>query len=187
MRKLTQRVGPLVPDLPSFPIFSVLGLTFPLAGLVRILLRSKDGFCFRGEKSFVGDMGVGALQLTIGVLDNVDVNGHAQGVYVVSLDDDRDVDSVDGVESCAALFEMFEKSGGEDVGVKCGGVAQIAYPHVVNNGKDEGGGATDAHAIKGVILNLEFPDGLDFSGLVYGVLKDRGIQSPKGQYCLCSH
>ena len=48
----------------------------------------------------------------LGVLEHIDVEGHARGVCVVSLDDEWEVDGVDGVESCAALFEMFEKSGG---------------------------------------------------------------------------
>ena len=51
---------------------------------------------------------------------------------------------------------------------------QIVDPHIVDNGKDEGRGAVDARVIEGVILDADFPHGLKFLGLVYGVLQDGG-------------
>ena len=75
----------------------------------------------------------------------------------------------------AAGFDAFDKSGGEDIGVKRGGVAHFVEPHVVKDVEDEGGGAADARVVEGVILNSYFPDGLKFLGLVYGVLQDGGV------------
>ena len=102
MRKLPQTVGPLVPELPVCPSFSVLGIAFPLAGLVRILLQIKDGFCCCGKKSGLREREVGAEQLALSVLKHVGVDMHAQGVCVVSLDDERKVEGFDGMESCGA-------------------------------------------------------------------------------------
>ena len=79
------------------------------------------------------------------------------------------------MESRSALFNMFEKSGGEEVSLKHGGFTQIVDPHVINNGEDEGGGVADARVTEGVILNAYFPDGLKFLGLVNVVLQDGGI------------
>ena len=55
---------------------------------------------------------------------------------------------------------MFKKFRGEDVSVKRGGVAQLADPHVVDDGKDEGGGAADSRVIEGILLDADFKDGL---------------------------
>ena len=70
---------------------------------------------------------------------------------------------------------MFNKSGGENVSIKYGMVAQLVDPHVVDNDKDEGGGAAYNRVKEGVILNAYFPDSLEFSGLVDGVLGDGRI------------
>ena len=112
------------------------------------------------------------MRLALGVFEHTDVYGHAQGVCILSLDDEREVDGVNGVESRAALFDVFEKSGGEDVGVKRGGFAQLADPHIVDDGEDEGGGAAGARVVEDVILNSDFCEGLKFWGLIYGILQD---------------
>ena len=39
---------------------------------------------------------------------------------------------------------MFKKSGGEDVGVKCCGFAELTDPCIIDDGVDEGRGAADA-------------------------------------------
>ena len=70
---------------------------------------------------------------------------------------------------------MCEKGGGKDVGIKRGGVAQLADPHVVDDSDNEDGGAADAHVLEGVIINACFPDSLKFLSLVYGILQDGGI------------
>ena len=170
-------VGLLVPELPGCPRFSILGITFPLTGLVRILLRNEDGFRCRSEKSGVGEREVGAERLALGVLKHVDVDGHDRGVCVVSLDDEREVNGVNDMESRAALFNMCEKSGGKDISIKRGGVMQLADPHVVDDGKDEGGGAADACVVESLILDADLPDGLKFPGLFNGVLQDGGIST----------
>ena len=69
---------------------------------------------------------------------------------------------------------MFNKSGGEDIGVKRGEVAQLADPHFDDNGEDEGGGVVDACVVEGIIHDLDFPDSLEFSGLVFGIRRVGG-------------
>ena len=78
------------------------------------------------------------------------------------------------MEARAALFEMCEKSEGKGVGIKCGGVAQPADSHIVNDIKDEGGGAAETCVVEGVILDKDPPNGLKFLGLVDGVLQYGG-------------
>ena len=175
MRELPQLVGLLVLELPGRPRFSVLGLMFPLAGLIRILLQSEDSFCCRGKSSCVGERKVGVDQLELGVLEHICVYGYARGFRIVSLDDKQEVDGVDGMESCAVLFEIFNKRGGEDFGVELGGVTHLADPHAVDDGEDEGGGAVDVRVKEGITLNSDYPDSLEFSCLVYVVLQYGGI------------
>ena len=61
VRKLPQILGPLVPELSGCPCFSVLGITFPITDLVRIILKIKDGFRCRGKKSGFIEREVGEL------------------------------------------------------------------------------------------------------------------------------
>ena len=74
------------------------------------------------------------------------------------------------MESCAELFEIFKKIGGEYVSVKSGVVTQLMDPRVVNDGKYKDGAATYARVVEGVIIDANFPDGLEFLGLVNGIL-----------------
>ena len=115
------------------------------------------------------------MRLALILLKHIDIDGHARGVCLVSLNYEREVNGVNGVKSCAALFDMSEKSGGEDASVNRGGVAQLADPHVVDDSDNEDGGAADAHVLEGVIINACFPDSLKFLSLVYGILQDGGI------------
>ena len=104
--KLPQLLGPLVPDLSDCPRFSVLGIAFPLAGLMWILLQIEDSFCCHSKKSGVREREVGAEGLTLGVLENVDIDRHARGVFIVALDHEWKIDGVDGMDSCAALLDV---------------------------------------------------------------------------------
>ena len=49
-------------------------------------------------------------------------------------------------------------------------LAQLADPHVFDNGEDEGGSAADACVVEGIILDADLLDGLKFMGLVDGFL-----------------
>ena len=100
-------------------------------------------FC-RGEEIFIGEREVGDFRFLLVTLKHIDVDGHAQGVGIKPLDDDWKVEGVDGMDSWAALFKMFKKSGGEGVSVKCCGFAELTDPCVIDNGLDEGRGAADA-------------------------------------------
>ena len=73
------------------------------------------------------------------------------------------------MEYRTAFLDIFEKSGWKDVSVKRGGVAQLAEPHIVSNGEDEGRGSADACDVEGVILDMDLPDSLYFLGLVDGI------------------
>ena len=175
MRKLPQIISLIVSQLPSGPRFSILGIAFPLAGLIRILLQSEDGFCCRCGESFVGEREVGAFRFALVVLENIDVDWHSQGVGIKPLDGDRKGDGINGVGSQSALFNMFEKSGGDYIGVECGGVKDLSDPNVIDDLKDEGGGAVDSRVVEGLILYPYFPDGLKYLGLVHVVFQYESI------------
>ena len=85
------------------------------------------------------------------------------------------VDGINGMEPCAALFDMCDKSVGKDVSIKHGEVAQLVYPHVFNNGEDEVGGAADVCVVEGVILDTDLPDGPKFPGMVDGFQRYGGV------------
>ena len=175
MCELPQIIGLRVNELPGHLCFSILGIMFPLAGLFRIILQREDSFRCCGKKSCVIDRDVGAEQLAMGVLEHIDVYGHARGVCIVFLDDEREVDGVYCLDSRAALLNMFDKSRGEGVGVERDGFAQLADSHVVDDKEDESGFTADARVVEGVILDSDFPDSLKFLALVYVILIGRGI------------
>ena len=174
VRKLSQLVSPLVPELPDCPRFGGLGIAFPLAGLVKIILQSKDVFRCCDKNSGIGEREVGAGRLALGILNNFDVYRYSSGVHVVSLDDGQEVDGVNGIDSPAAFFEKFDEIGRKDIRIECDGVAQLADPHIVDEIKDEGSGAADTHVVEGVIRKADLPDDLEFSGLGFGILRDGG-------------
>ena len=144
---MPQILGPLVPDISGCPCFSVLGIAFPLTGLMWILLQIEDSFFCHSKKSGVRDREVGDEGLALGILEHVDVDRHARCVFIVGLDHEWEIDGVDGIDSRAALLNVCNKGGGEDFVIKYGGVAQIADLHAVNNGEDEGGSAADASVV----------------------------------------
>ena len=75
VHKLPQLVGPLVPELPGCPLFSVFGLTFPLAGLTQILLQSEDGFFFAMARRVASERGrsvMSNLRWALSVFEHVD-------------------------------------------------------------------------------------------------------------------
>ena len=78
------------------------------------------------------------------------------------------------MEARETLFEMCEDNGGNDVGIEGGGAVQLTDTHIINDVKDEGG-AMDACAVEGVIFNADLPDSLEFSSLVFSVLRDGEI------------
>ena len=148
MRKLHQLVGPLISELPGSTRFSVLGIAFPLAGLVLILLRSEDRFRFRGEKSGFREREVSDERLALCILKYVEVDGHAQGVCIVSLDDEREFYGVNGMKSHAVLFKMCKKSGGRE-----GHQYKIWWAYADH-------GAVDNCVVEGVILDQDLPESL---------------------------
>ena len=65
------------------------------------------------------------------------------------------------------VLEMIKKCGGEDSGVECSRVAQLLIPNLVDNGKDECGGAADAPVVERVVLEAHLPDGFEISRLFF--------------------
>ena len=140
-------VGLIVGRLPLRPRALGGSQFVPTFGFIGVVVGGNHFLVGHGDEDGVADGEVGPLQLRLGFIHHVDVEGDAFGFFVKIHHLTLDGDGINFVETAPIIMGVSEERCGRHLGVKSRGVLELFIPYLIDGSFDEG----DIEFVSGVV------------------------------------